>query len=167
MQIIRLALIALLLTNVAAMADPTLEDGTRVKVRGQFDGQRVRAESVRLKDSSDDDAELVGRVEATDAEGRIRLHGVWIAIDERELNRRSRRWLRRIEPGDWAKAEGHWMRSGELLADSVERPARDRRRDAIEGLVALPPPGAAGSPAIAIGPFAVETHPQTDWRGFE
>lgn len=162
MKAARWRLFAIAFLTVAATKGPTFESGSRLKIRGHFEGQRVVAESVRLKDASDDDAEIVGRVEAKDENGRFRIHGIWVSIDEGEVSRRGRRWVRRLEPGDWAKVEGHWMNTGDLLADAVGPPARDRRSDALEGLVVD-----TRADLITIGPFAIEITEQTEWRGFE
>ena len=158
-------MVALSLVSSAHASMP-LTENQRVKVRGVFDSNAVVAESVRRKDPADDDLEVVGRVEARDGSDRIRLHGVWVAIDEEELDRRSRIWLRRLAAGDWVRVEGEWQEGGAFVADTVERPGRKRRVDAVEGLVRALDVDPSGRAVFRIGPFAVNASSSIDWRGF-
>lgn len=165
MRLLGIALVALL--AVEASASTRLREEQRVKVRGQFAAQRVQAESVRLKDAEDRDLEIVGRVEALDDAGRIRIHGIWAVVEERELDRRARQWFRRLEAGDWIKVEGDWQPSGRFVVDSMERPKRERRVDAVEGMVWDLTSNPGGGTGFRVGPFSVDSASTTSWRGFE
>lgn len=152
---------------VEAAASPPLMDGQRVKIRGDFAGQRVIAKTIDQKDAEDRDLEIVGRVESLDGDGRIQIHGAWAVVEEDELSRRARQWVHRLEPGDWVKVEGAWQNSGELWVDSVERPRKKGRVDTVEGLVRQVAATAEAGPMFRVGPFSVELRPSTHWVGFE
>lgn len=162
----RFLVVALAALHIAAQAAaaPALAKDQRIKVKGEFSAQKIRALSIHLKDAADRDFEIVGRVEALDDEGRIRVHGIWAEIGEDELSRRARQQWRRLEVGDWVKVEGDWSKDGALVADAFERPRKKRRVDSVEGLLSKP---RTSKGPWQVGPFLLEASVQTEWKGFK
>ena len=160
------ACLALVLLAPGVGAAP-LEEQSRVKVRGHFEAGQVSATAVRRKDADDRDLEVVGQIQALDPEARLQVHGFWIELDLDRFDRRTRRWVARLEVGDWIKVEGDWEPEGEFLVDTLERPRGKARRDAVEGIVDGLRQLGEDRATFRLGPFAVETMESTEWNDFE
>ncbi len=143
---------ALVLASEAAV-DP----GERIKAKGSWIGEnRFEARSMSRKDRSDDDFEIAGALSEVDrTAGSFRIGSIWILPDEDELDRRTRRFARRFEPGDWIKAEGEFDGDGRLVADSLERLQGDDAITSVEGIVESVAPAPDGTRSARIGPVAV------------
>jgi hypothetical protein len=155
---------AFLFLALLAAAAPTrateplaVQPGERIKAKGEWTGDHaLRAASVRHKDAADRDFEIAAAIDERDGEtGAFRLAGVWVDPEQGELDRRSRQIARRLESGDWVKAEGHFEPDGRLAPTSLERLDGEDVVAAVEGTVETVEPGADGTSVVRIGPISV------------
>ena len=156
----RLFLSVFLLLGAPALvgaAESAVDPGERLKAKGEWIGEnRFEARSMSRKDRADDDFEIAGALSEIDRKiGSFRIGSIWILPDEEELDRRTRRVVRRFEPGDWIKAEGEFDDDGRLVADSVERLKGDDATASVEGLVESVERSPDGTKSARIGPVAV------------